>query len=142
MKLIIIAISLLAVSALLVFCKQQKYTADNLPKEQIRFGKGGGFSGMEESYTLLENGQLFDRNKVALDSAKRRIAKTCFKAIGRLGLEKLDFKHPGNTYSFIEVPAADGSFNRIAWGAADAKLDSNIVKLHGKLMGLLPKVKN
>ncbi len=141
MKFTLIVLSLLAVAALLVFCKHTKYTADNLPKEQIRFGKGGGFTGVEESFTLLENGQLFDGKKVALDSAKRRIAKTCFKAIGRLGLEKLDFKHPGNTYSFIEVPAGDG-FNRIAWGAADMPIDSNIAKLHGKLMGLLPKPKN
>ena len=142
MKLVLIALSLFSVAALLVFCKQNKYTADNLPNNQIRFGKGGGFTGVEHAYTLLENGQIFNNsNNNALDTAKKRIAKACFEQVTQLNLGQLDFAHPGNTYSFIEVPTSDG-FNRISWGAADAPVDSNIAKLHQKLMNLLPEAKN
>ena len=79
MKLTLIAIALFAVAAIFTFCKNSKYTADNLPAEQIRFGKGGGFTGIEKSWTLLENGQVFEKGPdgtlVALDSAKKKTAK-------------------------------------------------------------------
>lgn len=138
MKLLIIALSLLSIATLLVFCKHTKYTADTLPKAQIRFGKGGGFTGMEQKYTLLDNGQLFEGDKTELDSAKKRSAKACFKTAKKLGLEKLSYTNPGNIYSFIEVPSGEG-FNRITWGGQGAAADAAIVKLHEQLMGLLPK---
>jgi hypothetical protein len=138
MKLLIIALSLLSIATLLVFCKHTKYTADTMPKAQIRFGRGGGFTGMEQKYTLLSNGQLFDGGKTELDSAKKRVAKACFKTAEKLGLEKLAYTNPGNTYSFIEVPSGEG-FNRISWGGQGAAVDAAIVQLHEQLMGLLPQ---
>jgi hypothetical protein len=138
MKLIIIALSLLSIATLLVFCKHTKYTTNTLPKAQIRYGKGGGFTGMEQRYTLLNNGQLFEGDKTELDSAKRRIAKACFKTAEKLGLAKLAYTNPGNTYSFIEVPSGDG-FNRITWGGQGTAVDAAIIKLHEQLMGLLPQ---
>lgn len=139
MKLVLIALALFSVATLMVFCKHTRYTPDNLPAQQIRFGKGGGFTGIEQAYTLLDNGQLFDANRTELDSAKRRVAKACFKTVEQLKLAQLDFKHPGNTYSFIEVPSGDGGYRRISWGAADAPVDKNIAELFEKLMSLVRK---
>ncbi len=140
MKIALITLALFATAVLLVFCKNTQYTADNLPKEQIRFGKGGGFTGIEKSYTLLENGQLFEKNTsgnlTGLDKASKKAVKVYFNAIENLHLDSVKFQYPGNTYSFIEVPNGD-SFNRISWGDNQHPVDGPVQDLFNKLMALV-----
>lgn len=140
MKLTLIAITLFAAAALLTCCKNTKYTADNLPANQIRFGKGGGFTGIEKSWTLLENGQIFEKGPdgtlVALDSAKKKTAKTLFKTVKTLQLDQVQFTYPGNTYSYLDIPAGDKT-NRISWGDNTHPVDSKIQELFNNLMALV-----
>lgn len=135
--------SLLALFVLLALanqCKPSRYTADNLPDEHLRFGNGGGFAGIETTYTLLENGQLFKSTMgtpevVALKNCPRKTAKQLFETAESLGLEKLDFAHPGNTYSFIEY-TDDGKTNRITWGSRGQSVDEKIQALYEQLVQL------
>jgi hypothetical protein len=144
MKIVLITIALLSTVLLFWFCKQTKYTSDQLPAEQIRFGRGGGFVGKESVYTLLQNGQIFlkgiDGKLAETDDAKSKVAKSCFKTIEQLNLATLKFEHPANTYSFIEVPAGD-TFNRITWGDNNYPVDPAIQELFLKLMALTPDKK-
>ena len=60
-----------------------KYSASKLPAEQIIFGNGGGFAGIETSFLLLDNGQIFkkigqDSVWAAIKSANKKIAKQYF----------------------------------------------------------------
>ena len=142
MKLILISLALVATASLFLFCKHTRYSASDLPKEQIRFGKGGGFAGIEHAYTLLENGQLFQRlpdgSLSELKDTKKRAAKGYFKTVETLNLSNMDFMFPGNTYSFIEVPGTDGP-HRISWGKADSPVPGTVQDLFRKLMQLLPE---
>ena len=144
MKYLLIVLAALASGMLFWFCKPTRYTTDKLPKEQIRFGRGGGIVGRETAYTLLKNGQLFGQNNDGstqeLASAEKKIAQGYFNTIRTLDLDLVTFSHPGNVYYFIEVPAAQGDqANRIVWGDAAHPVDGPIQDIYEKLMQLVPK---
>ena len=111
MKIILVFISLSAAAFLWLACKQTKYTPGNFPDRQLRWGSGGGFTGKETTYTLLENGQIFtlagDGALTESGKVKAKHAKALYERIGTLGLDGVHFQHPGNTYDFIEVLSGD-----------------------------------
>ncbi len=86
-----------------------KYSAIKLPSEQIIFGSGGGFVGIETSFLLLDNGQLFkkigqDSVWAAIKSANKKIAKQYFIEGRNLFTSVKDtINDPSNTYSFLEL---------------------------------------
>ena len=121
-------------------CKHTHYTAGNLPEKQLQWGSGGGFVGKESYYTLLENGQIFKYEPVMGDSAaeingvKARVAKSMFKAADAAGLATLDFKHPANTYMFIQL-----SGKRVVWGDKSHPVGEPVEKLYRQLNDLIKK---
>jgi len=141
-KTIILALAFPAAAFLFFACKQTQYTADNLPDRQLRWGSGGGYVGKETTYTLLDNGQVFMRetgSKLAeTTAAKPKKAKAMYEMMESLGLLKIDFQHPGNTYNFIEVLSGD-SVKRISWGEKDHPVDPNIQDLYRQLNELVKK---
>lgn len=142
MKTILIALTVLATAFLWLACKQSKYAPGNFPDRQLRWGSGGGIVGKETTYTLLDNGQIFvrDMGGTLTETAKTKgkTAKALYEMIGILGLEQLDFQHPGNTYDFIEVLNGD-SVRRISWGEKNIPVDPKIKDLFNQLNGLLKK---
>jgi hypothetical protein len=140
MRILYFALALFSVSALSNQCKHPRYTADNLPDEYLRFGNGGGFTGVETTYTLLENGQLFKATTAApqaveLKSCKRKTADDLLDTAEALGVLKLDFTHPGNIYKFIEC-TDDGQTRRITWGDSGHPVDEKIQALYDQLVQL------
>ncbi|MBK9338149.1 MAG: hypothetical protein IPM98_17025 [Lewinellaceae bacterium] len=140
MRILYFALALISVSALSNQCKHPKYTADNLPDEHLRFGNGGGFTGVETTFTLLENGQLFKSTSampqaVALKNCNRKTADNLLDTAEDLGLLKLDFDHPGNIYKFIEF-TDDGQTRRITWGDPAHPVDEKIKGLYEQLVQL------
>ena len=143
MKILLIALAAFAAAVLFWFCKHQpKFTPGNFPDRQLRWGSGGGFVGKETTYTLLENGQIFIRKiggeLTDAGSTKPRKAKSLYKTSETLGLANLDFQHPGNTYSFIEVLSGD-AVQRISWGNAQHPVDKGVAELFAQLNELVKK---
>ena len=141
MKIFLFSFSLMAFASLFSFCKHTKYTPTSLPDKQLQWGNGGGFTGKETTYTLLENGQIFKRDGagallVELEGTKKKNAKTLFSTAETLGLNKLDFMHPGNTYSFIEAPGAENG-RRITWGDTRMPPDAKVQDFYGQLQALV-----
>ena len=141
MKLILMALSLAATAMLFFCCKHQpKFTADTLPTKQLRWGTGGGFAGLENTRVLLENGQIF-ANKLSgpLAEAKKTKAKTAttlFKTVQALDLAKLEFSHPGNLYSFLEIQEGD-AIQRITWGDPNFPVNPAVQAAFDQLNGLV-----
>ncbi len=104
-------------------CKVVRYTPEKLPSRQLIFGDGGGYEGVETSYILLENGQLFKQTGVngpyqELKPVKAKEAKPLFEKVASLQLYKMDIEEPGNIYYFMrEVNETIDS--RVTWGAGD-----------------------
>jgi hypothetical protein len=121
-------------------CKQTVYTTDKMPDKQLRWGNGGGFVGKETGYTLLDNGQVFYQAAgaalVEMKKSRAKKAKNIFKTVDNLGLATLDFKHPGNTYSYIEVVNGENA-QRIIWGDKQHAVDPKIQELFRQLGGLV-----
>lgn len=142
MKTILVSLTLFALAFLWLACKQTKYTPGNFPDRQLRWGSGGGVVGKETTYTLLDNGQIFIREMGGVlteaGSTKSKKAKALYETIGTLGLDQINFKHPGNTYDFIEVLSGD-SVNRISWGDKNTPVDPKIKDLYNQLTALLEK---
>lgn len=131
---------LLTIIFLFVQCKVVKHTADKLPTKQIIFGDGGGFAGIETSYTLLENGQIFkqvgvDKPYQELKSIKPKAAKPFFEKVASLQLYKMDIEQPGNMYYFLqEINEAIDS--KIIWGAGDYVPPKSLVSTYKDLTEL------
>ncbi|HAD10797.1 MAG TPA: hypothetical protein DCF33_00005 [Saprospirales bacterium] len=139
MKYILITLSLLlGAIALLPACKSNKYAADKLPPKQLRWGSGGGFVGKETAHILCDNGQIFARDMMGAITKSGRTksanAKTLFKTAETLS--KLDFQHPGNTYSFLEWQDGD-MVRRIVWGEKGIPVDKSVQDLYNQLNGML-----
>lgn len=121
-------------------CKVVKYTPDKLPTKQVIFGNGGGFAGIETSYILLENGQLFKQVGLEapyqeLKSIKPKEAKPFFEKVASLQLYKMDIEQPGNLYYFMrEVNEAIDS--RVTWGAGDYLPPKSLVSTYKDLKAL------
>lgn len=142
MKTVIFLLSLLATAFLFFACKHPKYAPGNFPTRQLHWGSGGGYAGKETSYTLLDNGQIFVRQKGGALSetgkTKSKKAKELYEMIETLELRKMNFQHPGNTYNFIEVSNGD-SVHRISWGEKDKPVDAKIGEMFGQLQALVQK---
>lgn len=143
MKLVIISLTLIASALLFVFCKHQpRFTKDNLPSKQLRWGSGGGFAGKETTHILLENGQVFQQEMNGPISeavkTKSKAAAALFKTAESLGLQKLEFNHPGNIYSFVGLQDGD-SVARVVWGDASFPVSDQVKSLYDQLNDLIRK---
>ena len=124
-------------------CKVVKYTPDKLPTKQIIFGDGGGFTGIETSYTLLENGQLFrqvdaEGTYQELKPIQPKEAKVFVDKVASLQLYKMDIEKPGNLYYFMrEVNESIDS--RVTWGAGDYLPPKALVSTYRDLKSLSNK---
>lgn len=133
----------LALFSLAVFtaCKSTKYTPDKFPIRQIVWGDGGGFAGIETSYTLLENGQIFKQvgvngNYTELKPIKSREAKKLFDKVNSLQLFKLDIDKPGNLYYYLRQ-VTDHLDSRVTWGAGDYLPPQGLVSVYKELKGIV-----
>lgn len=138
MKKILPAFALLTL--LFAACKTTKYTPEKFPVRQIVFGDGGGFTGIETSYTLLENGQLFKQVGVEgayteLKAIKGKQAKELFDKVNSLQLFKLDIDKPGNMYYFLRQ-VTDHLDSRVTWGAGDYMPPQGLVSVYRELKGI------
>lgn len=121
-------------------CKVVKYSAEKLPVKQIIFGDGGGFAGIETSYILLENGQIFKKvglgsNAQELVSIKQKQSKEIFEKIATIQLYKIDIHKPGNLYYFIQE-VNEKTDSRATWGSGDYLPPQSLVNVHRELLSL------
>jgi hypothetical protein len=101
-------------------CNRTAYNSANFPADYLAFGEGGGFSGEVTTYFLLPNGQVFQTSGFSSDTLiyaqiKKRTAKSLLERFTSLGLDTLDFNHPGNKYRFVEKHG-DGEVLKLSMG--------------------------
>ena len=123
----------------LLSCKSKPINPLQYTESRIVFGHGGGFSGLEKTYALLENGALFELTKmgqeyIKLDKVPKEQVSQLLTNFNFLKFDELKLNEPGNTYKFIELNV-NGSQNRIVWG--NSKVDRNVSVMHEILMNLI-----
>lgn len=106
---------------------------------KITFGSGGGFTGVESSYTLLDNGQLFQLTKMGqefnrLNKIDKNKVTQIFETCKLFKLEEIKLNNPGNMYHYLDI-SIEGKQNRIVWG--NGSVDEKIKVLHQILMSFV-----
>ncbi|GAI20042.1 unnamed protein product [marine sediment metagenome] len=102
------------------FGRREKILPDSYEKNQVIFGKGGGFTGKWTYYYLLENGELykndgFEKEYEKLKNIDRKKVKEIFNRITEINFENIKFNHPSNMTYFIEFKNKDKA-HRVSWG--------------------------
>ena len=105
--------------------------------ESIRFGNGGGFTGVVTTYSLTADGHLnkVDENKNNfIREVDKKTVKDFFEKATEL--KSYQFNVPENVYSFLEIQTKENKQN-ITWGFGSTKVDSRAEKLYNELMLLI-----
>lgn len=105
--------------------------------QEIKFGEGGGFTGMVMEYTIYPNGEIHFSNSITKEHKKiRTISRTereaVQKALIKVPADALSFNHPGNLYYFIEIDK-----NRAVWGDPSFPEPLEIKELYDRLQKLV-----
>jgi hypothetical protein len=97
--------------------------------ESIRFGSGGGFTGVVKTYTLSSDSKVSEKDKL-ITIIKKEETLAIFNQAKEL--KDFEWNEPENIYSFIEIITKDKT-NRIVWGGGSSKVDKKIVELYKNL---------
>ena len=101
-------------------CKTPTYTPRTYDGSSVTFGSGGGITGHINCTTLLDNGHVFKGSGLtelefeADGRLSQANAEQLFANYQILGLSRITFNEPGNTYQFIEHKEGDET-HRITW---------------------------
>jgi len=91
---------------ILISCKSMETNPDNYKQKIMVFGNGGGFAGIEKSYYLLDNGQVFlktnrDTSYTKVGKLESKLTGQLFTLVGTLQKDSV-VNDPGNIYSFLK----------------------------------------
>lgn len=137
---------LLPVFLLAIFgCSSTRFTPEKLPARQIRWGEGGGFTGLAPIHILLENGQTFRRERPTdlpreEKKLKKKTAKSLFDAAEALRNTPA-FEHPGNRYFFLEFATDSVHVTRYSWGEKGFAVPTPVQALYNRLQTETAKAK-
>ena len=112
--------SLLILVLLALSCKAPVYTLDSLPQEYLRIGSFGGFSGAEEQFILLENGQRFYAQTLNGTVGSHEMSRITHREYEQLedaleeAMEGLKLNDSGNMNYYIELHE-DDEVIRVQW---------------------------
>lgn len=103
-----------------ISCHRKMYLANDLPKDRLEWGEGGGFAGTFTTYVLLKNGQIFKDvsmnpgwNEVMVISSKE--AMKLFKEFKREKLDQINLHENGNMTYFLRLKGKTSN-SEITWG--------------------------
>lgn len=137
---------LFAALVLLSSCKtNQKVTSLNDYKNNIiSFGSGGGFTGEETIYSLLENGQIFVSKGLVTKTTNlhstisKKEAKALFEKALKIDFTKESINAPSNKYYTLSF----GKYNeakQLIWGNNVQSPSTQIKELYDELITIITK---
>ena len=128
----LLCLSLILLSA----CGANKINPLEYSKTKITFGAGGGFSGAEHSFVLLDNGRIFSLSNMGQEyNSLGRIDKNktaqVFKTYELFKFGDITLNDPGNMYKYLEFSSASNT-HKITWG--NNEVDDKLDIMHAILM--------
>ncbi|MFT4849815.1 MAG: hypothetical protein ACI83B_002363 [Sediminicola sp.] len=106
--------------------------------EQIQFGTGGGFTGVETMYTLNQDGDIKDKSDTVLHNMSKKDVLEFFEKASKN--KDIEFQKPENLYSLFAI-ITESDTNRIIWGRESTAVPPDILDLHKNLMNRTTKNK-
>ncbi|MCH8330872.1 MAG: hypothetical protein IH946_05750 [Bacteroidetes bacterium] len=98
----------------------------------IILGNGGGVAGLEQTITILENGQVFHWEVIGYSEEppphtemsrfkKKKVGKF-FEKAASIDFMNIKYSQPGNLYFFVEIRLGTQT-NRVTWGIPEKNFD-------------------
>jgi hypothetical protein len=148
MKVLTPVLLIFGMCVMLMSCKSNaKVTSlDNYTKNMIAFSTGGGFTGVETIFTILENGQVFSAS--GLDPKKTMLfgklpvkaTKSFFEKANQINWEKEAINDPGNLYHTLSF-GTNGSMKKQVWGGGKETPSKEITDLYYELSNAINALK-
>lgn len=116
---------------------------DNFVK--LEFGKGGGFAGTVETYTIDAKGKVsvynsFTDSTQTVVKLKKKEMKVLLQELSALNIDSLQFNYPGNFYYFVKYSTSEGKEERIVWGDMNYPVPNKVKTYYQKLFVRIPEV--
>jgi hypothetical protein len=106
-------------------------------EEYIRIGNGGGFAGIETTFTVYRNGQ-FEQSGKMMASLKEEDVEQFISNIHILNLDAINWNHPGNLYKFIEY-SLNGKIHKITWDSNAPDINNNLNLFYNHVNSVIQK---
>lgn len=120
----------------------QKFRPEKYKKAILYFGHGGGFTGIVNTYALMENGRLFsqkslsDKTFTQVTKLGRNQTAQIFSNYFFLGIPAIQLEDPGNIYKFVEYTRRQDR-HRLTWGGK-IPVPDNLTLFYSNLISLIP----
>jgi len=110
--------------------------------EVLQWGNGGGFTGVETTYQLREDGLLSSSSKQGqemkvLRYVDKKQATQMMSNAKLVGLDVMKYMSPGNTYKFLSFGKGE-TLNRLSWNDQNERgIPDGLAVMHRNLMHLI-----
>ena len=134
--------SLLLILVFLCFTNFKQVSKKSINSIEIRFGKGGGITGLYEKYLLSKNGVLwkyseYDSTKNLIKTIPKTKHNYIIKKTSNKALQLIKLNEAGNMNSFIELSKGLKVFKRFQWPTEKMDIPVQIKELDSLLNTLL-----
>ena len=134
--------SLLLILVFLFYTNFKQVSKKSSNSIEIRFGKGGGITGLYEKYTLSKNGVLwkyydYDSTKKLIKTISKTKHNYIIKKISNKALQSIILNEAGNMNSYIELSKGLKVFKRFQWSVEKMDIPAQIKELDSLLNTLL-----
>lgn len=107
---------------------------------QLISGEGGGFTGVEYRYILLENGQMFSRlggreEFTSLGKLDWKLAKQLYSLADQFEVDKEVINQPGNRYRFLEWASGDKLIRNV-WNPDEGSYPKELDELNKMIIAI------
>jgi hypothetical protein len=128
-------------SMLLVSCKSQMTNYDDYKGKIMVVGKGGGFTGAYDEFSILENGQVYKystitKKRLLLGNMKKNFADQIFNNYELLKIGEKNINAPGNMNYFIEFKNGDNNLKSI-WSDQKDESTSELMLYYKTVMNYI-----
>lgn len=129
-------------------CKSSEKVATiaEYKKNILAISSGGGFTGAETIYTILENGQVFSSSGFAPDKTtaigqlKVKEVKDLFLKASKIDWTKLSINDPGNMYKTLSF-GKNEQMKKQVWGGNNAIASTDFINLYEEINKLVKPLK-
>jgi hypothetical protein len=109
----------------------------------LTVGSGGGFTGKETAYLLLDDGRLYRRTSTQptyalIGRQTAATTKRVFTSVeDRCAIRRTAYDKPGNMYRFVRWKKGAEQY-KVAWAPNDGNVPAGYNQVYSSFMGMLP----
>ena len=134
------------IPVVIMACSKQQFIPNQYSGIMVSFGSGGGFTGMEETTFVNQQGRVVTRlgagsESTSIGKITRREFKNLQDFIIRENLYDYQYSQPGNAYVFLQLQNETTKCDRIVWELGDQQVSKSAIELMTMLVEYVKPLK-